>query len=52
MACYAISLVGSYKMWIWWDGTQLWEEGNATSHGLAGGKKVPGAQQLNPGIKT
>ncbi len=29
MACYAISLIGSYKMWIWWDGTQLWEEGNS-----------------------
>ena len=27
MICYRVSLVGSYKMWIWWDGTQLWEQG-------------------------
>jgi DNA invertase Pin-like site-specific DNA recombinase len=26
MTCYRISLIGSYTMWIWWDGTQLWEE--------------------------
>jgi DNA invertase Pin-like site-specific DNA recombinase len=30
MPCYRISLVGSYKMWIWWDGAQLWEEGQST----------------------
>jgi DNA invertase Pin-like site-specific DNA recombinase len=26
MRCYRISLVGSYRMWIWWDGCQVWEE--------------------------
>jgi len=31
MPCYRISLVGSYKMWIWWDGAQLWEEGQAAN---------------------
>jgi len=26
MMCYSIKLIGGYKMWIWWDGSQLWEE--------------------------
>lgn len=29
MTCYCITLVGSYKMWFWWDGTQVWLEPNA-----------------------
>jgi hypothetical protein len=24
--CYRVSLIGSYRIWIWWDGTQLWED--------------------------
>jgi DNA invertase Pin-like site-specific DNA recombinase len=26
MSCYCLTLVGSYKMWFWWDGTQVWLE--------------------------
>ena len=49
MPCYRISLVGSYKMRIWWDGTQLWQEGNSrtwqpTRH-LTGGEEVPGVRE-------
>jgi DNA invertase Pin-like site-specific DNA recombinase len=25
MMCYSIKLIGGYKMWIWWDGCQVWE---------------------------
>jgi DNA invertase Pin-like site-specific DNA recombinase len=25
MLCYRISLVGSYKIWIWWDGAHIWD---------------------------
>ena len=25
MRCYRITLVGGFKMWIWWDGGQAWE---------------------------
>jgi hypothetical protein len=46
MDCYAISLVGSYKMWIWWDGTQLWEEGNAQPWRRT--RRVVGGQELAP----
>ena len=28
MTCYSVTLVGGYKMWIWWDGLQIWEEPN------------------------
>jgi DNA polymerase III alpha subunit (gram-positive type) len=28
LTCYCITLVGSYKMWFWWDGTQVWLEPN------------------------
>jgi DNA invertase Pin-like site-specific DNA recombinase len=26
MMCYSVKLIGGYKMWFWWDGSQLWEE--------------------------
>jgi hypothetical protein len=26
MTCYRVTLAGGYKMWIWWDGAQLWED--------------------------
>jgi hypothetical protein len=26
MMCYRVTMVGSYKMWIWQDGCQVWEE--------------------------
>ncbi len=29
MMCYSIKLVGSYKIWIWWDGCEVWDEGDA-----------------------
>jgi hypothetical protein len=29
MMCYCITLVGSYKIWFWQDGTQVWLEPNA-----------------------
>jgi DNA invertase Pin-like site-specific DNA recombinase len=29
MMCYSIQLVGSYKIWIWWDGCQVWAEPDA-----------------------
>jgi DNA invertase Pin-like site-specific DNA recombinase len=25
MKCYSVKLVGSHKIWIWWDGCQVWE---------------------------
>jgi hypothetical protein len=28
MTCYSVTLVVGYKMWIWWDGLQIWEEPN------------------------
>lgn len=29
MPCYCIKLVGSYRIWIWWDGCQVWNEPGA-----------------------
>lgn len=28
MMCYSVKLVGSCKIWIWRDGTQVWEQGD------------------------
>jgi DNA invertase Pin-like site-specific DNA recombinase len=27
MMCYRVKLVGSHPIWIWWDGCQVWEQG-------------------------
>jgi hypothetical protein len=35
--CYSVKLVGSSRrIWIWWDGTRLWEEGEGKPAELGG----------------
>ena len=29
MPCYCIKVVGGYKIWLWWDGCQVWHEPDA-----------------------
>jgi len=26
MTCYRVTLLGGFKMWVWWDGSQVWED--------------------------
>ena len=34
MMCYSVKLVGSYKIWFWWDGSNYWEQGDAKTPSL------------------
>jgi hypothetical protein len=34
MMCYSVTMAGGYKMWIWWDGAQQWEEPAAPKGGM------------------
>jgi hypothetical protein len=34
MMCYSVKLVGGYKIWFWWDGSNYWEQGDAKTPSL------------------